>query len=278
MFKHIAFFALLSCILTISPLLAQEEGGEVEVFMVESFIPPEDASHFHLAFYTTEQYKSKIVFADGKEAVINDSLSENHKIVLDISKVRVDSGLIKYLFVFTAEDGSTLQSENYDVRVPVEEKQTEQRSGGTEFMSCIYGGIIYLIPVIDYNIFSGSSKFGFSKELPVVSFFSGGFNYPVHYASVEYSHIPQAQPKNLFRVGWKYVYQVPFGEYVSPGLTAFTDFMGTNGIAPEVTWGMFSFREVFTVFARARYNTTFQNSGYSTLSVGLASWFFSMHQ
>jgi hypothetical protein len=86
------------------------------------------------------------------------------------------------------------------------------------------------------------------------------------------------EPKNVLRAGWKYLHRIPVGIYLSGGLNGFTDFKGTNGISPEISWGLFSFKEVFTVFARYRFSTNFQKTNYSTISIGLASWFFSVQQ
>jgi hypothetical protein len=260
----------------ITPLFAQENEEAIEVYLIESFIPPEHPKEFHLGFSTSAVCKSKVILQGSKEVTIADTLTDFHKLVIDISGIKADS-VFSCVIITESASGEKYTGEPFDVEKPQELKQEEGSSG---LYSCLTGGLVYLVPIIDYNIAGKESHWGFSKELPIVSYFEGGFNYPKHFVSVEYSHIPNWEPKNTFRVGWKYLYQVAIGKYVTGGISLATNFKGFNGISPEVSWGIFTFHDVFTVALRYRFTTDFKSGGntYSTFSLGLASWFFSVQQ
>jgi hypothetical protein len=120
---------------------------------------------------------------------------------------------------------------------------------------------------------------GFSKELPLFSHYQGGYNYPQSFISTEYSYVPQFDHKNYIRLGYKQLLEVGFGDFLVFGLNGFSNFRGSNGLSPEVSWGLFQIKDGFTLYIRYRYNTDFSTPRYefSEVSLGLYSWFFSAH-
>jgi hypothetical protein len=118
-----------------------------------------------------------------------------------------------------------------------------------------------------------------AKEIPVFSIYGEGYNYPTGYIGVEYAYIFNAPYKHFLRLGYKHIFQLNFLEYFSAGLNGYTDFLGFNGISPEVSIGFFKIYNAFTVFGRYRYNfkPSDVNEDFYEISIGLYSNFFSFN-
>ena len=256
------------------PVLAQSDS--IEIFLIDSFISPEKPNEFQLVFYTSDACKSQIILQDKYTVPISDTLADNHKKVIDLSLYKFDSTASFFTIIVETPSGVKITSERYEIQAPVEKKV---ESSGGEFVSCLYGGVIFLVPTIDVNFFKDKTHLGLSKELPIVSFYRGGYNYPQSFISAEYSYVFDIPQKNYLRLGYKYMFETDYGKFFVVGLNGFTSFKGYNGISPELTWGAFTFKDVFTLYARYRYNTNFKNpsTSFSEVSIGLYSWFFSVH-
>jgi hypothetical protein len=141
------------------------------------------------------------------------------------------------------------------------------------------GGLIFLLPSPGIVIMNNENYLTISKEIPIITFYSRGRNYPSSYLGIEYAHIFNAPKKNFLRVGYKNIYEISLGEFISPGLNIYTDFLGFNGISPELTWGMFRSGQIFTIYTRYRFNFQPSNSFYNfhEISIGLFSHFFSLN-
>jgi hypothetical protein len=228
-------------------------------------------------FNTSDSCKSKIVLQDKDTITISETLTDNHKKLIDLSKYKFDSTASYFTILVETSSGVKTTSERFEIQAPAE-KQPE--TSGGEFISCVYGGVIFLVPTVDMNFFKDKNHIGLSKELPLVSFYNGGYTYPETFISAEYSYVFGVPQKNYLRLGYKYLIQTDYGKFFVLGLNGFTSFKGYNGISPEVTWGAFTYNEVFTVYARYRYNTNFKNpaNSFSEVSIGLYSWFFSVHK
>lgn len=169
------------------------------------------------------------------------------------------------------------------INLPVADQGQPVESKNASWTSCFVGGITYLIPNITLNLASENGKlndfWGFSKEFPLLCHFQGGYNFPKSFISAEYSYVVKFEHKNYMRLGYKFLYETNFGEYVVIGLNGFTNFKGSNGVSPEISWGIIPVRDVFTLYIRYRYNTDFRTprTEFSEISVGLYSWFFSAH-
>ncbi|MCE1189111.1 MAG: hypothetical protein LWX56_08205 [Ignavibacteria bacterium] len=255
-----------------------QEGGDgngVEIFLIESFVPQESPNQFYLTVYTSVRCRSKVILNNKYAFTISDSLTDNHKAVLDISAVKADSLSIPFVIEVTDSLNVKTVSEKYEIILPSVEKAPQ---GGGEFASCLYGALIYAIPVVDGYRQDAQNRWGFSKEFPILSFFQGGYNYPSSFVSAEYSHVFKSE-ENYLRLGWKYLIPTVAGEYFVLGLNGATNFKGYNGISPEATWGVLSLTNEFSLFIRYRYTTNFENPArsYSNISIGLYTWFFSKH-
>ncbi|MBI2417872.1 MAG: hypothetical protein HYV28_08215 [Ignavibacteriales bacterium] len=252
----------------------------IEIYLIESFIPVEAKTAFHLGFYTSEACKAKIIIAGKYEFVVSDTLTENHKAIIDIAKLPKDTLSLPFVLLVENAEGLVTTSEQYEVQIPEKDEKLLSQSGGGELSGCLYGAVIYAVPAVDYIFYKGKSSWGISKELPIISYYYSGYNFPTHYVSAEYSYIHNTLNKNHMRAGWKYLIDMNIGEFIVLGLNGVTDFRGYNGLSPELSWGLLSFNDVFTLYARYRYTTNFSEThrDHHTVSIGLYSWFFSVHK
>ncbi len=271
---------LLSIILVLSVhLFAQDEGqnqDSIEVTVIDSYISPELPHSFLLTFFTSEPAKSKLILDNKYTYTVSDSLSENHNIKIDLSKLTFEKKDIPFIIEVQDSSGKTYKSENYDVEWP---GQMKMQSESNFLLLCLFGGTVFLIPSPTYVTGPNGQYFSLTKEIPILSFRSSNYSYPVGYFSAEYSHIFHARTKNFFRLGYKQVMVVPYVEYVSPGVDWFTNFKGFNGISAEASIGWIKVLNTFTVYTRYRYNFKPGNSkdGFSEISIGLYSSFFSIY-
>ena len=276
---------LLSLAIFISQLnvhiFGQEETGSnsdsIEVFIIDSYVPPENPNRFILSFYTSVSCKTKLVIDNNLIFPISNEITDNHRIEVDISKINLKKSKVNYTILMENEAEIKSSSEAFELELSHSEELVESKS--SYLFTCLTGGVVFLTPSITAVHANGKTYFGLNKELPVLSFYSGGFNYPSGYLAVEYAHILKIEKKNYFRVGYKHIYEIPKLEYLSAGLNGFTDFRGFNGISPELSIGLFKIYNVFTLYSRYRYNFSPGKTGvdFSELSIGLYSSFFTLH-
>jgi len=275
------FFMLIPMI----PALAQEgpETDSIEVSIIDSYVTPDTPPKLLLSFFTSDTCKSKLVIEGKGEYPISDTYTDNHRLELDISGLHIKASAITYYFLLQNSAGKIQKSEKYEVEMPVEQAVED---GGNFITTCLFGGVIFLTPSPVYVFSKNSaekSMFGLSKEIPLFTFFSGGYNYPVGYFSAEYSHIFKSDskftPKNTLRIGYKHIVTIPVFEYLSAGVSGYTNFKGFNGISPEFSVGLFNMNNVFTVFAKYRFNLQpkTNDTQFHEISLGLFSSFFSLH-
>ena len=271
---------LVSIVLALSALIfGQDNSGDqdtVEVTVIDSYISPETPHSFLLTFFTSAPVKSKVILDNKYSYVISDSLKEDHNIKIDLSKLTFKEKSIPFVIVVQNSSGRTFKSEIYDVEWP---GQMKMQSESNFLLLCLFGGAVFLLPSPVYVTGPEGDYFSLTKEIPLISFRSANYSYPVGYFSAEYSHIFKARRKNFFRLGYKHVFEIPYIEYISPGIGGFTDFKGFNGISAEVSIGWIKILNTFTVYTRYRYNfkPTSSGSQFNELSIGLYSSFFSIY-
>lgn len=261
-------------------LFAQSDS--VEVFVIESFVSAENPGVFQITFNTSIPCKSKVLIANKFTVPVSDTLTDTHKKSIDISKFHFDSLNTTFKAVLTDANGHVQESDAFEIQLPEREEKTVEVKGGG-LTSCFLGGLIYLIPNPTLNILTENNKlksyWGVSKELPIFSRYEGGYNFPESFISAEYSYIPQFDHKNYIRLGYKKLFETGVGDFLVIGLNGFSNFRGSNGISPDVSWGLFEIKDGFTLYIRYRYNTDFSKPRmeFSEVSLGLYSWFFSAH-
>jgi hypothetical protein len=253
--------------------IAQEDS--VEVYVIDSFIPPDNPDVFNLSFFTSEPAKSKVIFDEEIEFDVSTELSEEHRIKIDLTKTEFQSKTVSYVIFVEDSLGSTNQSEKYEFEL----QEEIQIAGESNFLLlCLFGGTVFLLPNPVLVITEDENYFSLTKEIALLTF-RGSYNYPAGYIAAEYSHIFGAPQNNFLRIGYKHIIEIPGIEYISPGLNGFTNFQGFNGISPELSFGLFRIYNTFTVYTRYRFNLIPDNSdvNFHEISLGLYSSFFSFY-
>lgn len=271
----ISIFTLLFFIM-VPPFSMALEQDSIEVYLIDSFVPPENPDVFIVSFYTSDTCLSAILI-DGKyEVKISEIFSDNHRAEIDISKYAFQNDKVEFLLITEDAEKNKYKSEKYEFTIPIEKVV---QAGGSNLMSCLFGSIVFLTPSPTLVLTKDEKFFSLSKDLPVFAFYSGGFNYPKGYLFVGYSHTFNFAYRNLARLGFKYIFEVPYIEFVSPGISGFSNMKGFNGVSSEVTLGLFKVYSVFTVTAGSRFNIKPGTAGseFWEFNVGLFSSFFTLH-
>jgi len=272
------FLVLLFCLFISTNIFSQNNSNSdtVEVFLIDNYITPEKPPLLIVSFFTNLPVKSKIIIDDQYEYPVSKDLSENHKISIDISNLKIR--LKQIHFVIHVEDSLKRKnsSEIYEVDLP---NEMEMKKESNFLLLCILGGTVFILPSPVYVNWGGTSYFSLNKEIPLVFIRSEGFSYPTGYFSFEYSYIYHAPVRNFLRIGYKHIIEVPGIEYVSPGVNGFTNLNGFNGISPELSIGWFKIFDTFTIYSRYRYNFKpgGKNSEFSEISIGLYSGIFAIY-
>jgi hypothetical protein len=248
---------------------AQEGNTELEVYIIDSYVTPKAPHKIVISFFTSKKVKSKIRFEGNEDFIVSNEFIEDHKFELLLNKLQYDSTTI--LFEIEIEDsiGNKIVSEKYELFLS-EEYKLEIKNKSYLNQMCL-GALIYFIPSPTIFVDGGSTSFSLTKEIPILSFYDKGYNYPSSYFGLEYSYVFNQKNKSYLRFGYKYIFQTNFIKYISPGLNGVTNFNGFNGVSPEITFGLFDFYETFTFYARYRFNfkpdSTFEN--FHEVSIGL---------
>lgn len=247
----------------------------IEVYIIDSFVPPEETSTLILTFYTSDLCTSELIIENSSHIIFSDTLTDFHKKTVKLPFEIQDKDKFSFIIRTTNEFGDSFNSEKFEVKIPKEIKVT---ASGDNFFGCLIGGVVFLIPSASTAYIDGKYKFELSKELPIVSFFSKGFNYPKTYLFIEYNHFLKNVPNNFGRLGAKYIFEIPVFEFVAPGVSAFTNFKGISGVSPSLSVGLFKIYNVFTLYSSYRYNieTTKKFQNYHDFTIGLFSSFFTL--
>lgn len=248
-----------------------------EIFIIDSYITPDMPHKLVVSFSTTDSCTSVLVLKNIKTFVVSSTFMDTHKIEIELKGEKIDSSIIKYQVAARTKSGVETISEEYEVEVPKEiVLASDNQINWTQM--CI-GGIVFAIPTLGYVQMEGKEYLGLSKEIPIWSFYSNGYNYPQGYFGIEYSHYLDAEKKNFLRFGYKHMFQLEQIKYLSPGLSFFSDLNGFNGLSSEVSLGLFQIQNIFTLYTRYRYNFQLKNSNtdFYEFSIGLFANFFSLN-
>jgi len=247
-----------------------------EIYVIDSYITPEKPYRLIVTFSTNEECTSVIKIKSGKTFNVSDSLTEDHRVEIDMSDLY---GLneIKYNLLVKSKQRIETTSDEYEVALPNQFILTPTTDNNW-YQMCI-GGLVYAIPTFEYVAMGGKEYFGLSKEIPLISFYGNGYNYPNGYFGIEYSHYLKAPSQNFFRIGYKHMFQFREIRYISPGISLFGDFKGHNGLSTEISLGLFQIKNVFTLFTKYRYNFQLKSGGkdFYEFSIGLYSNIFSFN-
>ena len=257
------------------PVFSQDDN--FELFIIDAFVTPEKPHTLNLSFFTSEDVKTKIEI-DGKYLIdVSDTFATDHNANLDFMSYTFSSKFIPYKIFSELKSGKIHESEIFELVLPYEEF-IETKEGAEPISTILFGVFLYLVPSPNLILVEEENYFSLTKELPIITFYSSGYNYPSGNISLEYTHIYEKNIKNYLRLGYKHFFPIDFFEYISPGVSAFTNFNGFNGAGAEISVGLFNIYNVFTVYSRYRYNSSLENTqqNFHEISIGLYSHFFTI--
>lgn len=263
-------------------ILSQEEevtepdSSAMEIFLIDAYVQPEPPYRFILSFFTSELSLSKVIIEGKYSFVVSDTLTENHSTKIDLTGLKFNDKNVSFVIETIDSVGNKNTSEEFEFDLPYEPTVAE---GSSIWTLCLFAGSVFLLPAPGYVNSDGNSYLSITKELPVISFRARQGNYPSGYLSLEYTHIPKADYKNYLRFGYKKIFSIDYLEYISPGITVYTNFLGQNGIAPEVSVGWFTMFDTFTLYTRYRYNfkPNDPDKNFYEINLGLYTRFFSLY-
>lgn len=271
---------LLALLFLSTSVFTQNESGyyepEMEIFLIDAYVRPEPPFIFILTYYTSELCVSNVII-DGKyEYVVTNGLSEAHSAKIDISELKFLNKNVNFVIETVDSLGNKFTSEEYEFDLPYEPIIKE---GSTILTLCLFAGSVFLVPAPGYSNIDGEGYFSLTKEIPVISFRSKSRNYPASYLAFEYTHIFNAPEKNYLRFGYKRIFETGFIQYIAPGITAYTNFIGQNGFSPEISFGLFTMFDTFTLYTRYRFNIMPGSSdkNFHEINLGLYTRFFSIY-
>ncbi len=262
--------------LTVNSIIAQTEDDSIEVYLIDAYVKPEPPYKFILSFFTSDISKSKVILNDRYEYVVSEKFSERHIADIEISGLNFTDKIVYFVIVTEDKSGNQFTSEVFDFDLPYE---PEIEGGSSIVQLCMFGGAIFLLPYPTFVVQEGKSFFSLTKEIPILSIRSKSLHYPSDYISLEYSFIFDADEKNILRAGYKHLFDLPPFEYLSPGVSVYTNFFGNTGVGIEATAGLFTLADTFAFYTRFRYNIKpgDASGNFYELSIGLYSTFFSFY-
>lgn len=250
-----------------------ETMDSVGVYVIESYLREEEKKEIIVYFFATSPVKARIVFDGGIEFVVSDTLAESFRFTSDLSVFTIVSEVLRGRIYVEDESGNKSSSEEFEIPLPVEPKIEGTALG--YLADCTLGALAYLVPSPGVSFFKNETRFSIFKEIPIVVFQSNISDLPWMAFAVEYVHTPDIDFKNRFFLGAKFPIAVPILKYVAPGISFSTNFLGVNGMSPEVSFGFFEIFRVINFNLKARYNYYPSATGLNhfDINIGLTSYF-----
>lgn len=272
----IFLFAFSTSMFSQQEFTTEVDSVSMEVYLIDAYVKQEPPYTFILSFYTSEVCLSNVII-DGKyEYQVSNELSEAHSAQIDISDLKFLDRNINFVIETIDSLGNKNLSEEFEFDLPYEPEIGE---GSSIWTLCLFAGSVFVLPMPGYVNANGNHYYSLTKEIPIVSFRAKKGNYPSGYLAFEYAYIFDAENKNFARLGYKKIFPIDYIEYISAGATAYTNFSGQNGFAPEISLGWFTLFDTFTVYTRYRYNfkPNDSNSNFHEINLGLYTRFFSLY-
>ncbi len=268
-------------LLTSASFLFSQDEENIEIYIIDSYITPEPPYIFNLTFFTTDSVRSRIIFENNDAYIISEKPKIEHKFEMDVAKLKIPDNCISYKIEIIDRNENKISTQQYEVEFPHNIVMKDRNLNLLQV--CCFGGVIFGVPSLVYLRYDGADYFGLSKEVPLFSFYSRGYNYPFGYVGVEYTYVFNRNKVDLsrdfLRLGYKQIIQLPGIEYLSIGISYFNDFKGTYGFSPELSFGIFRIENVFTFYGRYRYTSGISGREYclNEYSLGIYSNFFSIN-
>jgi len=256
-------------------IFAQDES--LEVYLIEAYVPSDSATKFILSFAASEPCKATLVLDERFRLTVSDTLSEDHRRTFDISGMRFDTNYVLFYILTENAAGNKFRSEYFDLILP--EYNLIHKDIDNGFLTICFGGVIFGFPSPSAVLFENKSYFALNKQIPLVSFYSGGFNYPMHTLGIGYSYLFNAPFNHIFRADYHFMRELPVIEYAAAGIGGFTNFNRFSGYSFDITLGLFEIYESFILYTSLRHNREPDNlkRNYGEIMLGLHSNFFSIN-
>jgi len=277
-----SFLITLLLIATSHSIFSQEEFETqtdsigMEIFLIDAYVKQEPPYIFILSFYTSEVCLSNVVIDNKYEYLVSSGLSEAHSAKIDITALNFLDKNVSFVIETIDSSGIKSKSEAFEFDLPYEPIISE---GSSIWTLCLFAGSVFVLPMPGSMHYSSVGYYTLTKEIPIISFRSKKGNYPSGYISAEYTYRFGDQDNHYLRGGYKRIIPIDYIEYISAGVSAYTNFSGQNGLAPEVSLGWFTLFDTFTLYTRYRYNFKpgDSNSNFHEINLGLYTRFFSLY-
>lgn len=265
-------------------IFAQEE-EEFELYLIDNYLRSNEPSKLVISWMTNVEAKSKVNIPSLGTFTASDTLTDKIFLVIDVSKLLDTPGDYDFSILSELEDGTEIQSEKFIFTVPNQEIQpldTKRSEFSYYFYTCCVGGSLWLVPSLGLSMNDKTSKFTISKEMPLLSFGSSSAfkNYPYSYVFTGYTHTLKGDAQNIFRYGYRQLFELKkIINYLSIGLSGFTNFKGANGISPEVSFSFLRILSTFDLYFLYRFDKELKNGNYSShqIQLGLYTSSFSLN-
>ena len=248
----------------------------MEVFLIDAYVKQEPPYIFILSFYTSEVCLSNVIIDNKYEYVVSNGISEAHSAKIDITDLKFLDKNVSFIIETIDSSGKKSKSESFEFDLPYEPMISE---GSSIWTLCLFAGSVFVLPMPGLMDYSSIGYYTLTKEIPIISFRSKKGNYPSGYVATEYTYRFGDQDNHYLRFGYKKIIPIDYIEYISAGVSAYTNFSGQNGFAPEVSLGWFTLLDTFTLYTRYRYNFKpgDSNSNFHEINLGLYTRFFSLY-
>lgn len=236
---------------------AQNEGNqeELEIFLIDAYCKPDSNRILIITYYSGFPVKSKVVLENKYEFRVSEEFTELHKIRIDLRDLKFEDKQVEFVVKSIDSLGIEYTSETFDFDLPFE----PQIEGGSNILNlCLFGGAVFLLPNPGLVVQNNKAEWSLTKEIPLLAF-RKGYNYASSYISFELSYFNNFQNKFNYRLGYKKIWEVKSIEFISAGISGFSNFKNNSGLSPEVTIGFFKLYDSFTIYSRYRYNFIFSS-------------------
>ena len=255
---------------------AFSQSDSIEVYLIDAFCTREIPYTFKLSFYTSDVCKSKVILEEKYEYTVAADYVDLHKAEIIIDNLAFTDTVINFVIITETDSGVVNKSETFDFDIPYEPNIKE----GSDLLTlCLFGSSIFLIPYPSFVAESQQNYFGLTKEIPIISFRAKSRNYPSGFVSLEYTYVFNMDDPSYLRGGYKKLFEVPGLEFISPGISLYTDFSTNWGFSPEFSIGLFNVLDTFTAYIRCRSNITLHPAGtnFQEIYLGFYSSLFSFY-
>lgn len=278
-------------------LLSQEESyvedstETLEVYLIDNYLQSEKEKILVLSWMTNLPVKSKVEIEDIGTFNVSDTLTDFHQTKIDLGNVKFTKNEYYFRVISELENGKLFVSEDYSFIVPFEGTDTSthlsttssqiKTSGSYYIYNFALGITLWLLPSPALVLENNKTKFAILKDLPLVSIGSSSAykTFPYVYFYTGYLHIPEGTVKNSFRLGSKYLYEIPgLKHFISLGLGGFTNFKSSNGISGEIGFSFLRVLKTFEMTVSYSYNyIPSSKNKFHLFSIGLFTSSFSIN-